>query len=439
MSNKAIITREQQKLSSDAILGPPFLYDPFEFGITFLFRYQGTILPLVLSSPLFWFLVASHIAMLWAYHSVHGREPVLDWKAAVVPSSLLTFLLVSYSNQCFARYFQLHQHCILLHGCIMDWVALIKQEFGHKDKGFRWNLLRLMLGGLQVHYALLGGDDVDTDGNVCKGISEDEWRAIRARQLLSRAEIASLSVYHGFVPFLPVTWALNEVKAGYLNCLPEEAAERHIPDGPTRVAINQFRTLACSFRSHSSLTFDLLNAPTPFAYFHVMKLLLLLSVRVRTDSALPLPSSRRAPSLSRSLSDPPLPPLPPLPEQLLIISYALIELLGGQTLLCILVFSLTALVMVGLAEIAIAMSDPFGDDQADFNVRAGWRIDTLSPYASHGCSQRARHMPHIPVLSYSSRSCGACRYAPSPLLLPASCTVSCCMPVAAGRFPGGYI
>ena len=34
------------------------------------------------------------------------------------------------------------------------------------------------------------------------------------------------------------------------------------------------------------------------------------------------------------------------------------------------VFGLTCLVMIGLAEIAISMSDPFGDDQADFNLDA---------------------------------------------------------------------
>ena len=112
--------------SSNSIFGPPFLYDPSEFGITFLWRWQGTILPLVFSSPLFWFLQVAHVGMLWAYHTLAGDEPVLDWRAAVVPSSLLTFLLVTYSNQCFARYFQLHQHCILLHGCVMDWAALIK-------------------------------------------------------------------------------------------------------------------------------------------------------------------------------------------------------------------------------------------------------------------------------------------------------------------------
>ena len=151
MPNQTVITREGNRLNSAKILGPPFLYDPFEFGITFLFRFQGTILPLVLVSPLFWFLEAAHALMLYTYHSLGGEEPLLDWKASVVPCSLLTFLIVTYTSQSYNRYFQLHQHCILMHGCVMDWAALLKLEFGHRDMEFQWNLLRLILGALQVH------------------------------------------------------------------------------------------------------------------------------------------------------------------------------------------------------------------------------------------------------------------------------------------------
>ena len=74
MSNQAVNTRESMRLSSQNILGPPFLYDPLEYSISFLWRYQGTVLPMVFSSALFWFLVASHTAMLWAYHTLDGRE-----------------------------------------------------------------------------------------------------------------------------------------------------------------------------------------------------------------------------------------------------------------------------------------------------------------------------------------------------------------------------
>jgi hypothetical protein len=47
-----------------------------------------------------------------------------------------------------------------------------------------------------------------------------------------------------------------------------------------------------------------------------------------------------------------------------------VELVDGQVVLSSIVFALTSLVMVGLSEIAIAMSDPFGEDQADFNLEA---------------------------------------------------------------------
>ena len=85
---------------ADNIFGPPFLYDPSAFGISFLWRWQGTIFPLVASSPLFWFLLAGHAAALFSYHTLDGEEPVLEWQAAIVPSSLLTFLLVTFGNQC---------------------------------------------------------------------------------------------------------------------------------------------------------------------------------------------------------------------------------------------------------------------------------------------------------------------------------------------------
>lgn len=302
------------------VFGPPFLYDPSAFGISFLWRWQGTILPLVASSPLFWFLLLGHAVIVTAYHTLDGGEPVLEWQAAIVPSSLLTFLLVSFGNQCYSRYFELYGHCVGMHGSIMEWVALIKVEFTHLDLSAQWNVLRLMLGALQVHYALLGGDEVDDDGVARKGISDDEWRAIRTRNLLTRDEIARLRAFGGFKPFLPVGWALSEVKSILLKLSRGERGSSESglalgDDVAVRATLAFFTDVAFRFRGHSSATFNLLNAPVPFAYFHVLKLLLLLS--------------------------------------LLIISYALVELLHGETVLSSIVFALISLVMVGLSEIAI--------------------------------------------------------------------------------------
>lgn len=256
----------------EGIYGPPFLYDPSEYGIRFLWKWQGTIWPLVMSSPLFWFLIMAHLCFLYMYWFLRDHnidEAALDWKAAIVPSSLLSFMLVTFTNQCFDRYFQLLNHCVGLHGSIMEWASLIKLEFGHKEASLQWNLLRLLLGALQVHYALLGGDTVNKDGAMVKGISEDEWRAIRHRNLLSRDEITRLSGYNGFKPFLPVGWALAEVKGGLLNTDATTAIRAAIDDLPAKTAFAAFREVAFRFRGHSSATFNLLNAPVPFAYFHV--------------------------------------------------------------------------------------------------------------------------------------------------------------------------
>ena len=93
----------------DNVFGPPCMYDPGSFGISFLWRWQGTILPLVAASPLFWFLLVGHAVVLTSYHQLQGVEPVLEWQAAIVPSSLLTFLLVTFGNQC-----RKHQSCARL-------------------------------------------------------------------------------------------------------------------------------------------------------------------------------------------------------------------------------------------------------------------------------------------------------------------------------------
>ena len=345
------------KSSKDGIFGPPFLYDPSEYALTFIFKWNATIMPLVLSSPLFYFLMFAHALNLSVFHFLDGHEPLLDWRAAVIPSSLLTFLLVSFGNQCYARYFQLYTHCVGLHGSIMEWTALIKLEFGHKNAAFQWNVLRLLLGALQVHYALLGGDDIDSvTGDRVKGVSDDEWRAIRTRNLLSRDEVERMKAFAGFKPFLPVGWALAEVKGGLLNTDASSAATASLEDNMSlRMVFGAFRGVAFKFREHSSATFNLLNAPVPFAYFHAMKLLLLLS--------------------------------------LLIISYALVELLEGQVVLATIVYGLTCLVMVGLSEIAISMSDPFGEDQADFNLEA-FLESVYNNAVGYLCDDRTLALPH---------------------------------------------
>ena len=55
---------------------------------------------------------------------------------------------------------------------------------------------------------------------------------------------------------------------------------------------------------------------------------------------------------------------------LLVLSYALVELLDGQIFFSVLVFGIISCIMFGLEEVAVNMSDPFGDDDTDFDTDA---------------------------------------------------------------------
>jgi len=68
----------------------------------------------------------------------------------------------------------------------------------------------------------------------------------------------------------------------------------------------------------------------PFAYYHVLKLLLIIALALS--------------------------------------SYALIELEHAQIVLCFVVYAIFCIIMIGLQSVAVAMSDPFGTDDLDFDL-----------------------------------------------------------------------
>ena len=96
------------------------------------------------------------------------------------------------------------------------------------------------------------------------------------------------------------------------------------------VIYTDFERAAFSFRSNANAVHSLLAAPVPFPYFHVVKVMLVIT--------------------------------------LVVIGYAMVDLLHGRTSTTIVVFWIICTVMIGLQEIAAAMSDPFGDDDIDFDT-----------------------------------------------------------------------
>jgi len=303
----------------------------------------GTLFPLVLGSPLFWILIFIELAIINLERD--QALPALDWKATGSALSLLTFFLVFYSSNCYARYFQLHGLAVGINGLSLEWTILVHNHFGHLGPEFEWNLCRLYFAAMHLHYAVLGGE---TGKNGNKGISESEWNAMQKGGYLKPQEVAQLKAFPAFKPFVPLAWALLDVKsalcAGSSTSTTSDATAGS-PQGKaaasrasrnsiltTVVQLNifgSFERTAFGFRGQSGQTHALMAQPVPYPYFHALKLMLLIA--------------------------------------LVILGYGLAELESGPMAFSI--FTVVIAIMVGLQEVAVAMSDPFGDDAVDLDTK----------------------------------------------------------------------
>lgn len=311
-------------------------YDPQEMQISFLLRFKGTIFPLVFSDPMFWFLIIVHLILLkWDGDLLaEGGEglPPLDWNASTVAMGLLTFFLVFYGNHCYSRYFELFGHCVAIGKCVMIWAHLVQFNFPHCSAAVRWNMMRLILGGMHLHYADCRREE-DHEGRELQGVSKEEFRAMRRSNLFTRSEITTLDKYRGYKSIQAVTWSLQEVRIAILKGWPEKESgplKSKLTTMPQLTIFSHFERVAEELITNFSQTQEILNQPVPFPYFHVLKLLLLVA--------------------------------------LLILSYAMIELLYANVFLSLTCYTVACIIMIGLEQIAIGMSDPFGLDEVDFEL-----------------------------------------------------------------------
>ena len=299
-------------------------YDADNHGfLTTIFAWNGTIVKEVLTSGAFWFFLMLHISLLvfhetspWLWDSL-GLD--LDWKSTGAITSLLTFFIVFYGTQCYSRYMMFYGHCVGLIGLCQEWSALAK-VYLPDDATARWNAARFIPASMHILFYSLnqseGGD----------AITEQEWGRIRFRHLLTPHECSLITAYKGFKPFLPVMWALQEVEVIFASTL----ATGSVPRAARSVdALSAFRGLAFQFRTHCGQITNWLRNPVPFPYFSFLHLLLAVD--------------------------------------LVLVSLGLVTLNFGWNLTVLSYVSVLA-AFLGLKAVAIKMSDPFGDDEIDFDI-----------------------------------------------------------------------
>mmetsp|Transcript_12800 Transcript_12800/g.33547 ORF Transcript_12800/g.33547 Transcript_12800/m.33547 type:complete len:454 (-) Transcript_12800:254-1615(-) len=275
---------------------------------TALFTFRGTVVQTVARSYLWWCLFTIHCILVYLRetHPEYMEGWGLNWAAAQPTLSLATFFLVFYAGNCYSRFFEFHNHSVAMFGIVMEWAADTKLYFPDR-LDLQWNLNRLVLAGTQMIMCM-----VDEGKNV----SVAQYRNMHSNNLLSADEIKQIQEFNGFKPFLPMMWALEEVNVAL---------------GPSeKFFLLNFRGHAFGLRSHFYGIMGMLDQQVPFPYFHVLKLLLVIS--------------------------------------LLLMSSSLTSLLEGSPISSILVFGIVSTINLGLEAISIDMADPFGDDATDFDT-----------------------------------------------------------------------
>lgn len=307
----------------------PIAYDPGAGIFRTLCSWSGTILQLILTKPLIYCLCLVHGLFVladfilwkgehpgeeWTQSASDRQLPKLSWKAGALTTSLLIFFIVFYGSQSYSRFYTLYGHCIGLGGATMEWTALVKLHL-IPEPGARWNAVRYILAAMHVMYFGL------RDVGPTAGVDEEEWETIRTRQLLTPGEVDTIKAYKGFKPFLPVHWAMMEAEK-------QLRIADHSDSKSETLMLQQLQEKAFAFRGHCGQIHNLLQQPVPFPYFHILNLMLVIT--------------------------------------LTIVAYILVP--EGDWYLTLFIQFIASLVLLGLKEVAICLADPFGDDAVDFNV-----------------------------------------------------------------------
>lgn len=209
-------------------------YDPGK-PFSVLFKWRGTILPLVAKRKDTWFFLLFHIILLVTVRATCVKKPMStecidDYPqlkiATILPgTTLLLFFAVFYNGQCFTRYQKMYDWCCAINGGCLSYVALLKCFVDQSRQTNLHNPTRMLLASVYVHYQSMTGSD----------LSEEEWETIRTQELLFQDELDIVRAYGGKKMILLQKWCLQITKSllheEMLAIHVEQALAAGYPDG----------------------------------------------------------------------------------------------------------------------------------------------------------------------------------------------------------------
>jgi len=303
-----------------------YSYDHDEDIIRTAIRWHKTVLPFVLVRFSFWFFFGAHIALRVLIHTGHvqvdGTELTIYGIVVTLRNSeihiitaLTTFFEVFYSNHCYARYLQLYVLTRKMLKSLFNFCYWLRVNIA--DEELRpYIRMASRFAMLAVHLFFYEVNDE---------MSDAQWSALETNGLVKADERAYLQRL------------VRRDRHVAVLCWSGDVA-RHGFKASKIAAANSFKEMIKELLFIQELQqelLDMLHLPVPFPYYHLLSLMVSVNLMMW--------------ALSMAVS---------------------------ESHVSTVVFFFCELIFMGLLQLANQLSDPFGDDDVDFQADV-WVADTL--------------------------------------------------------------
>eukprot|EP00929_Paragymnodinium_shiwhaense_P061925 TRINITY_DN30925_c0_g1_i1.p1 TRINITY_DN30925_c0_g1~~TRINITY_DN30925_c0_g1_i1.p1 ORF type:complete len:491 (-),score=92.15 TRINITY_DN30925_c0_g1_i1:196-1668(-) len=307
-----------------------FYYDTKELSLITAFRVKATCWPHVLNSPEFYVYngITFVFCLLVDIKVISLPDVIFEidvWKMTGTFFGLTVFAVVTFSNVCYTRYYQLYQYCCQVDDKVKIFTDEVITSFGFDD-ALRQHTVASVKFVLSAVFHFFGSLD-----GVDDGLLVHEWRLFEDKGLLSRRQIEFAQTYPGDCVNLFLSWAQAVCQEAALQ---EITKERYTP--PERAGSNA-RLVAAIVGVANALgeIQHMLHLPVPYPYFHLLSFMLSISLLLGCFGCVVVTAKAG------------------------VCTYCVAEL----------PFLALTFILLGLRQIAGDIAEPFGNDIVDFPAK----------------------------------------------------------------------
>lgn len=293
-------------------------YDPKAASLGALMTWTGAIFELVLTKTEFWMYIAWNLlATTLCIHFIEeGDIQEFEWDAATVMQYVMTFFVTFYNDRCFERYNSLYPSCQDFMDAVVFFVQEMNVSLYHQGLvKHRIVCTKYLLATVYEYFMI-----------VCGGkLSPKSWEQLVKKGLLTEEESETLQCYPGGqATFVLTSWVLFIIRDALVHdCL-------WVEDGRHQQTVHIYNR-HCNKIVHMLKAAHrigyMMGLPIPFAYYHLMNLILVFNVALLAT----------VPAMFRSYWT-------------------------------VFPFFVALLIYMGLREVSTALSDPFNQDSVDFPI-----------------------------------------------------------------------